>query len=42
MNPDFLLQPGELTRLVAPLEVLDSREGEFAGERLASMAARQM
>ena len=41
MNPDFLLQPGELTRLVAPLEVLDSREGEFAGERLASVAARQ-
>jgi hypothetical protein len=50
MNPDFLLQPGELTRLVAPLEVLDSREGEFAaaspprwspGRRRASPFARR-
>jgi rhodanese-related sulfurtransferase len=40
-NPDFLLQPGELARLVAPLELIDSREGEFAGERVASVAARR-
>lgn len=41
MNPDFLLQPGELVRLVAPLEVLDSREGEFAGDLVASVAAKR-
>jgi broad specificity phosphatase PhoE len=26
-NPDFLLMPGELSQLVAPLEILDAREG---------------
>jgi rhodanese-related sulfurtransferase len=41
MNPEFLLQPGELPRLVAPLDVIDSREGRFAGEPLASVAARR-
>lgn len=41
MNPEFLLQPGELPRLVAPLTVIDSREGEFAGELIASVAARR-
>src|SRR5262245_56063388 len=30
-NPDFLLEPGELPRLVAPLEVLRQREGDFEG-----------
>jgi SAM-dependent methyltransferase len=38
-NPDFLLEPGELARLVAPLEVLFEREGEFEGKELASVIA---
>lgn len=40
-NPDHLLDPGELLRLVAPLEVLRQREGEFEGRSLASVAARK-
>jgi rhodanese-related sulfurtransferase len=40
-NPDFLLEPGELRRLVAPLEVLRQREGEFEGRMVASVAARK-
>ncbi len=40
-NPDFLLGPGELVRLVAPLEVLREREGEFEGRMVASVAARK-
>jgi SAM-dependent methyltransferase len=39
-NPAFLLQHGELPRLVAPLEVVRRREGEFDGRRVASVAAR--
>ena len=39
-NPAFLLQHGELPRLVAPLEVVRQREGEFDGRRVASVAAR--
>ena len=39
-NPAFLLNPGELPRLVAPLEVVRQREGEFDGRRVASVAAR--
>jgi len=39
-NPDFLLQPGELRRLVAPLEIVREREGEFEGRHVASVAAR--
>ena len=39
-NPDFLLQPGELRRLVAPLEIVREREGEFEGRCVASVAAR--
>jgi len=39
-NPAFLLQHGELPRLVAPLEVVRGREGEFDGRRVASVAAR--
>jgi SAM-dependent methyltransferase len=38
-NPAFLLQPGELRDLVAPLEVLFEREGEFEGKMLASVIA---
>ncbi|HXK11750.1 MAG TPA: rhodanese-like domain-containing protein [Vicinamibacteria bacterium] len=40
-SPDHLLEPGELPRLVAPLEVLRQREGEFEGRSLASVAARK-
>lgn len=40
-NPDFLLEPGELRRLVAPLEVLREREGEFEGRMVAGVAARK-
>ena len=39
-NPDFLLQPGELERLVQPLEVLRRREGEFHGRMISAVAAR--
>jgi rhodanese-related sulfurtransferase len=38
-NPAFLLDPGELPRLIAPLEVVRSREGEFDGRDVASVAA---
>lgn len=41
-NPAFLLQHGELPRLVAPLQVLRRREGEFDGRRVASVAARSL
>jgi rhodanese-related sulfurtransferase len=40
-DPRFLLEPGELPRLVAPLEVLRSREGEFEGRWVASVTARK-
>lgn len=40
-NPAFLLEPGELPRLVAPLEVLRSREGEAEGRMVASIVARR-
>jgi len=38
-NPDFLLRPGELRELVAPLELLRDREGEFDGRSVAAVAA---
>lgn len=38
-NPAFLLEPGELRGLVAPLEVIEAREGEFEGKMLASVIA---
>jgi len=41
VNPDFLLQPGELEQLVAPLEILRHREGEIGGDELAAVAARR-
>jgi tellurite methyltransferase len=40
-NPAFLLEPGELAGLVAPLEVLRQREGEFEGRMVAGVAARR-
>lgn len=38
-NPAFLLEPGELPQLVAPLEILFQREGDFEGKMLASVIA---
>ena len=38
-NPAFLLEPGELRKLVAPLEVVAEREGQFEGKMLASVIA---
>ncbi len=40
-NPAFLLVPGELAALAAPLEILDAREGEFDGAALAAVVARR-
>lgn len=40
-NPAFLLEPGELPRLVTPLEVVRSREGEVDGRMVASVVARK-
>jgi len=40
-NPDFLLEQGELRRLVAPLEILDWREGAFEARDIASVVARR-
>ncbi len=39
-SPDHLLEPGELPRLVAPLEVVRQREGDYDGRAIASVAAR--
>jgi rhodanese-related sulfurtransferase len=38
-NPAYLLEPGELPRLVAPLDVLRSREGDVDGRAVASLVA---
>lgn len=38
-NPDFLLRPGELQALVAPLTVLRAREGDVEGRCIASVVA---
>jgi rhodanese-related sulfurtransferase len=40
-RPEHRLQPGELRTLVAPLEVLRQREGEFEGRAVASVVARR-
>jgi rhodanese-related sulfurtransferase len=40
-NPDFLLAPGELRRVVAPFAILREREGEHDGRCLAAVAARK-
>jgi SAM-dependent methyltransferase len=39
-NPAFLLESGELPRLVAPLEILREREGDYDGRFVASVVAR--
>lgn len=36
-NPAFLLEPGELPRLVAPLAILAAREGDFEGRFVSSV-----
>ena len=41
-NPAFLLEPGELRDLVAPLDLLVEREGDFEGKMLASVIARRL
>ncbi|HZI93298.1 MAG TPA: rhodanese-like domain-containing protein [Patescibacteria group bacterium] len=41
-NPDFLLQHGELARLVEPLRVERQRDGEFEQRMVASVAARRI
>lgn len=38
-RPEFLLEPGELPQLVAPLRVVQAREGESAGRAVAAVAA---
>ena len=40
-NPAFLLEPGELQRLVAPLEILATREDDINGQCVASVIARR-
>jgi SAM-dependent methyltransferase len=40
-NPAFLLELGELRDLVAPLDVLVEREGDFEGKMVASVIARR-
>jgi tellurite methyltransferase len=40
-RPEFLLQRGELPRLIAPLQPLRQREGEFDDRMVASIAARK-
>ena len=40
-NPDFLLQPGELDHLVAPLRIERQREGDHDGGLVAGVAARK-
>ena len=38
-NPAFLLEAGELRELVAPLDVVAEREGDFDGKMLSSVIA---
>jgi len=40
-NAAYLLEPGELPGLVAPLEVVRQREGEFEGRMVSAVAARK-
>jgi SAM-dependent methyltransferase len=40
-TPAFLLEPGELRDLVAPLEIVVEREGEYDGRFVASVVARR-
>jgi SAM-dependent methyltransferase len=36
-NPAFLLEPGELPRLVGPLVILAAREGDYEGRMVSSL-----
>ena len=36
-NPAFLLAPGELPRLIAPLEIRAAREGDYDGRMVSSV-----
>ena len=38
-NPRFLLKPGELVELAAPLAIVDAREGDIDGQSIASVVA---
>jgi SAM-dependent methyltransferase len=38
-NPAYLLGPGELPRLVAPLHVVAAREGDYEGRMVSSVVA---
>jgi tellurite methyltransferase len=38
-NPDYLLEEGELIRLVSPLDIVRQREGEFDGAQVSAVAA---
>jgi SAM-dependent methyltransferase len=38
-NPRFLLKPGELVELAAPLAIVDAREGDIDGQSIASIVA---
>ncbi len=40
-NPDFLLKPDELQKLVRPLEILRAYEGERDGQMVAAVVARK-
>lgn len=40
-NPAFLLRERELPALVAPLQILRAREGEFDGKLISSIVARR-
>ncbi|MGE0041448.1 MAG: methyltransferase domain-containing protein, partial [Vicinamibacterales bacterium] len=40
-NPDYLLRPGELPTLAAPLEIVREREGEIDGAVKAAVVARR-
>ncbi len=40
-SAQYLLEPGELAGLVAPLEVVRQREGEFEGRMVSAVAARK-
>ena len=39
-NPAFLLEPAELPRLVAPLQIVAAREGDYEGRMVSSVVAR--
>ena len=40
-NPDFLLEPGELRTLVAPLRIVREREGDFENRMVSSIVAKR-